>query len=96
MDLKYHLHLVLGLEGYGRAGLHKTWMSQSVQSEMATYHGGGHVLGGGLQYVFDILPRVDAAVWADYSHQVFALDDDAGEPLTGSADVVTFGVSLGL
>ncbi len=39
---------------------------------------------------------VDAAVWADYSHQVFALDDDAGEPLTGSADVVTFGVSLGL
>ncbi|NJL28157.1 MAG: hypothetical protein HC897_09805, partial [Thermoanaerobaculia bacterium] len=77
LDLKYHLHLVLGLEGYGRAGLHKTWLSQSVQSEMAAYQGDGHVLGGGLQYTFDILPRVDAAVWADYSHQVFELDDAA-------------------
>jgi hypothetical protein len=96
LDLKYHLHLVLGLEGYGRAGLHKTWLSQSVQSEMAAYQGDGHVLGGGLQYAFDILPTVDAAIWADYSHQVFELDDDAGDALTGSADVVTFGVSLGL
>jgi hypothetical protein len=96
LDLKYHLDLMLGLEGYGRAGLHKTWLSQGVQSEMAAYQGDGHVLGGGLQYAFDILPKVDAAVWADYSHQVFELEDAAGEPLTGSADVVTFGVSLGL
>lgn len=96
LDLKYHLHLVLGLEGYGRAGLHKTWLSQRVQSEMAAYQGDGHVLGGGLQYVFDLLPRIDAAIWADYSHQVFDLDDAEGRPLTGSADVLTLGVSLGL
>jgi hypothetical protein len=96
LDLKYHLHLVLGLEGYGRAGLHKTWLGQGAASEMATYQGDGHVLGGGLQYGFDVLPRLDAAIWADYSHQVFELGDAEGRPLTGSADVLTFGVSIGL
>ena len=96
VDLKYHLHIALGLEAYGRAGLHRTWLSESVQSEMATYQGDGHVLGGGLQYTFDLLPKIEAAVWADYSRQVFELDDAAGESFTGSADVVTLGVSLGL
>lgn len=96
LDVKYHLHLLLGLEGYGRAGLHKTWLSQSVQSEMDAYQGAGHVVGGGLQYVFDLLPKIDAAVWADYSHQVFELDSPAGRSITGSADAMTFGVSLGL
>jgi hypothetical protein len=98
IDLKYHLELVLGLEGYGRAGLHKTWLAQSGQPSSMTsgYQGDGHVLGGGLQYGLEILPVVDAAVWMDYSHQVFELADADYRPLTGTADVLTFGLSLGL
>lgn len=96
VDLKYHLHLLLGLEGYGRVGLHRTWMGANMQDEAPEYQGSGHVLGGGLQYAFDVVPVVDAAVWVDYSHQEFDLTDAAQRPLSGSADVLTIGVSLGL
>lgn len=97
-DLKYHLHIALGLEGYGRAGLHRTWLAQSgtPESLMTGYQGSGYVLGGGLQYGFELLPVVDAAVWMDYSRQVFELVGEAQPPMSGAADVITLGVSIGL
>lgn len=98
LDLKYHLHIALGIEGYARAGLHRTWLAQSgtPESLMSGYQGNGHVLGGGLQYGFELLPVVDAAVWADYSRQKFDLADEAQSTMSGTADVITFGVSIGL
>jgi hypothetical protein len=98
VDLKYHLHIVLGIEGYARAGLHRTWLAQSGQAEslMAGYQGNGHVLGGGLQYGFELLPVVEAAVWADYSRQAFELTNEAQQSMSGTADVITVGVSIGL
>jgi len=98
VDLKYHLHIALGIEGYGRAGLHRTWLAQSGQpkSLMTGYQGNGHVLGGGLQYAFELLPVVDAAVWADYSRQAFDLSNEAQQSMSGTADVITVGLSIGL
>jgi hypothetical protein len=98
LDLKYHLHIALGIEGYGRAGLHRTWLAQSgsADSLMSGYQGNGHVLGGGLQYGFELLPVVEAAVWADYSRQAFHLTDEAQQSMSGTADVITVGLSIGL
>jgi hypothetical protein len=97
IDLKYYLHLVLGLEGYGRAGLHRTWLAQSGQAEslMTGYQGNGHVLGGGVQYELEHLLLHGAAVWADYSRQKFDLANEAQQSMSGTADVITVGVSLG-
>jgi hypothetical protein len=98
LDLKYHLHIALGVEGYGRAGLHRTWVPQSGQADslMAGYQGEGHVLGGGLQYAFELLPVVEAAVWADYSRQEYKLTNEAQQTMSGTADVITVGLSFGL
>ena len=97
VDLKYHLHLVLGIEGYGRAGLHRTWLAQSGEAEslMTGYQGNGHVFGGGVQYAFEQLPVAGAAVWADYSRQAFDLSNEVQQTMSGTADVITVGVSLG-
>lgn len=96
VDLKYHLHLILGLEGYGRIGLHRTWLGENMQEEAPTFEGSGHMFGGGLQYSFDVLPVIDAAVWVDFTRQAFDLTDVAQRPLSGTADLLTVGVSLGL
>jgi hypothetical protein len=98
LDLKYHLHIALGIEGYGRAGLHRTWLAQSgtPESLMSGYQGNGYVLGGGLQYGFELLPVVEAAIWADYSRQEFDLTDEAQQSMSGTADVITVGLSIGL
>lgn len=98
IDLKYHLHIALGVEGYCRAGLHRTWVTRSGQadSSMSGYQGEGHVLGGGLQYAFELLPVVEAAVWADYSRQTYNLADEAQQSMLGTADVITVGLSFGL
>jgi hypothetical protein len=97
IDLKYHLHLVLGLEGYARAGLHRTWLAQNGEAEslMTGYQGNGHVLGGGLQYELEALPVADTSLWADYSRQEFDLTNEAQQTMSGTADVITVGVSLG-
>jgi hypothetical protein len=97
VDLKYYLHLALGIECYARGGLHRTWLAQSgqAQSLMTGYQGNGHVLGGGLQYAFESLPLDEAAVWADYSRQAFKLANEAQQSMSGTADVITVGVSIG-
>jgi hypothetical protein len=96
VDLKYHIPLVGGLEAYGRAGLNKTWVVDGFDTTMDLgYSGRGYNLGAGLQYGFRLLPLVEAAIWADYNHQVMTLHEQGRASLEGGADMLTLGVSLG-
>lgn len=94
VGLKLNLPLFLGLEGYGKAGLNKTWLRTPDARENWDYDGRGHELGGGLQLNLP-LPAVDLGIWLDYSHQETELRDDDRRPLDGDIDMLTLGASLG-
>lgn len=96
VDLKYYIPLAGNLEAYVRGGLNKTWVVKGMHTEMDLgYSGRGWDLGAGLQYSFRLLPLLDAAIWADYNHQVMQLHQDGRQSLEGGANMLTIGVSLG-
>jgi hypothetical protein len=96
VDLKYYIPLAGNLEAYARGGLNKTWVVEGFDNAMDLgYSGRGWNLGAGLQYSFRLLPLLDAAIWADYNHQVMELHQEGRRSLAGGADMLTIGVSLG-
>ena len=97
VDLKYFIRLTGPIEGYGRIGLNKTWLRDSA-GDQPSLSGRGYDFGGGLQYSFRLLPLGDAAIWVDFTHQTMSLYGDATSAqtaLTGSAEMLTLGVSVG-
>jgi hypothetical protein len=49
VDLKYSVGLIGALEGYGKIGVNKTWLSGPDGGESMNYQGRGNALGLGLQ-----------------------------------------------
>ena len=94
VDLKYFFGLVGPIEGYGRIGLNKTWLTAESEGA-AELSGRGYDFGAGLQYSFRLLPLAEAALWLDFTHQTMDLYGDSSR-LTGSAEMLTLGVSIGL
>ncbi len=96
VDVKYHIGILAGLEGYGRAGLHKSWLSSDDESFTGgDFDGSGHIFGLGLDYVFPV-PVVAATVWLDYSHQTMTLQDAFARTMNGTVDMITVGMSIGI
>jgi hypothetical protein len=96
VDVKYHLGLIGGLEGYGKIGLNKTWLTGSDSSEDLNYSGRGEALGVGLQYSFN-LAVTQIGLWADYTLQNTDLrDDERQQALDGEIGMFNLGVSIGL
>ncbi|WP_428262345.1 outer membrane beta-barrel protein [Haliangium sp.] len=96
VDLKYHVAILLGLEGYGRAGLHKSWLNASKADPNASdFEGSGSVFGLGLAYCFPT-PVISASVWLDYGHQTVDLRDAVERTMSGTVDMVLIGVSVGI
>ena len=94
LDLKYYIGLVGGLEGYGKIGLNKTWLSGPAATEDWDYQGRGQELGVGLQYTIN-LPLTQVGLWLDYTAQRTELRDGEKQALDGSLEMVTLGVSVG-
>lgn len=101
-DIKYYFGVSGALEGYVRGGLHKTWLRAAEGSgaeglDSLQYAGRGYDVGGGLQYSFRLVPTISAALWLDLHRQYMDLESQSGSAkLTGTADMLTIGVSLGL
>lgn len=94
VDLKYHLGIVGGLEGYGKIGLNKTWLSGPENTESLSYEGRGEAMGLGLQYSFNVaVTRV--SLWLDYTLQRTELRDDDRIALDGELGMANLGLSVG-
>ena len=92
--LKLNLPLVAGLEGYGRAGVERTWLGTS--GDQMAYSGNGYVVGGGLEYGFE-LPLTRLSVWFDWTrHGADLVPDGRGQTLDAQADLWTLGLSVAL
>ncbi len=100
VDLKYFVSLSGPIEGYGRAGLNKTWLADDEETTMPSMSGRGYNFGAGLQYSFRLLPLGEVAVWLDYTHQTMNLFEESQSTsrstLEGAANLMTVGVSVGL
>ncbi len=95
VDLKYYIGLVGGLEGYGKIGINKTWLSGPAAMEDWGYEGRGQEIGVGLQYNIN-LPLTQVGLWLDYTAQNTNLRDSGEvQALDGSIEMVNLGVSLG-
>jgi len=95
VDLKYYIGLVGGLEGYGKIGLNKTWLSGPAEMEDWSYQGRGQEIGVGLQYNIN-LPLTQVGLWLDYTAQNTELRDSGeSQALDGSLEMLNVGVSLG-
>lgn len=95
-DLKYFVGLKGGLEGVVHAGVDRTWVKPTSQTQsMLGYTGRGYTVGGGVQYAFRFLPAVEGAVWIDYSRHLLDLQDSAAPSMSGSADMLSLGATLG-
>ncbi len=96
VDVKYYVGLSGALEGYARGGISKTWLSAGSGIETNfEYTGRAYSVGGGLQYSFSLLSTIGGAIWADYNHQLMHLSDETAPNLTGTADMLTIGLSVG-
>lgn len=91
---KFHLGLVGPLEGYGRVGVHKTWISLAGSNTDMEYTGNGYDLGGGLQVSFRLIPVLHAALWLDYTRQVSTVSAGGAEA-EATANMITAGITLG-
>ncbi len=94
LDAKYYLGIVGGLEGYGKIGLNKTWLTGPEETEEWDYKGRGQELGLGLQYNFS-LALTDIGVWLDYTIQNTELRDGENQVLDGTLEMVNLGLSVG-
>ncbi len=94
LDAKYYLGLAGGLEGYGKIGLNKTWLTGPEETEEWDYKGRGQELGLGLQYNFS-LALTDIGVWLDYTIQNTELRDGENQVLDGTLEMVNLGLSVG-
>lgn len=98
VDVKYHVSLPLipWVEGYGRAGLNRTWLLGSGQGIAGGHYAGrGYALGGGAQIPFRSLAIVQAAIWVDYTRHTMRLRSASGPEVGGNAHMVMLGISLG-
>ena len=99
VDLKYFVSLSGPIEGYGRAGLNKTWLADAEETTMPSMSGRGYNFGAGLQYSFRLLPLGEVAVWLDYTHQTMNLFEESESTsrsaMEGAANLMTVGVSVG-
>lgn len=96
IDVKYYVGLSGALEGYARGGINKTWLGTGSGTETNfDYSGRGYSVGGGLQYTFRLLPSIGGAIWADYNHQLMSLSDQNAPTISGTADMLTIGLSVG-
>jgi hypothetical protein len=95
-DVKYFLGLKGGLEALVHAGFDKTWLRPTSDTQSVLgYTGRGYTAGGGLQYSLRFLPVVEGAVWIDYSRHMIELEDSAAPSMSGSADMLSLGVTVG-
>ena len=95
VDAKYHIPIYFKLEGFVRAGLHKTWLADT-DSFSSAGSGQGYAVGGGLQVRFNPLPLGEIAVFADYTYQALNFTGDTVANGSGSARMLTLGLSVGL
>jgi hypothetical protein len=90
LSLKGQIGLFGPLDGYGRAGVERTFIRADM---METFDGEGYLLGAGLELA---LPLVfAAAVWVEYDREMLDLAQDQGS-ITGTADTLLAGVRVGL
>ncbi len=95
VDLKYSVGLVGALEGYGKIGLNKTWLTGPDSGESLSYSGRGNALGLGVQYNFNIaVTRI--GLWADYTVQRTELRDGDRMALDGELSMFNLGLSVGM
>ncbi len=95
VDLKYNVGLFGALEGYGKIGLNKTWLTGPETSQNLSYEGRGEAMGLGLEYSFNIaVTRI--GLWADYTLQHTELRDGNREALDGELGMFNLGISVGL
>lgn len=74
----------------------KTWLEPTSDTQsILGYSGRGYTAGGGLQYSFRFLPVVDGAIWIDYGRHMIELEDSAAPSMSGSADLLSLGVTGG-
>jgi hypothetical protein len=94
VDLKYHIGLIGALEGYGKIGLNKTWLTGPDNNASLSYEGRGEAMGLGLQYSFDVAVT-HISLWADYTLQRTELRDGDRIALDGELGMANLGLSVG-
>lgn len=98
---KYYFKLFSGIEGYGKLGINRTWLTADATVENPPeYQGQGYTVGAGLQYGLKVLPSIGASIWLDYNRQMVSLDEvnlsNVSLPdLQGSSNMITIGLTLG-
>lgn len=97
VDVKLFIELFADLEVFGRAGVHRTWITTTSQlgALESSYEGEGQAFGFGAQYSVSPLPMLDMAVWMDFDLREMMLYDGTRRSLSGGTQAVTFGASLG-
>jgi hypothetical protein len=96
IDVKYHVKIAGPLEGYGRAGLNRTWLTTPAGTDTTMdYVGAGYSVGAGVQLIFDIVPALRGALWVDFHRHVLELGDPSEQNLSGTAEMITVGLAFG-
>lgn len=70
---KYNYPLAGGFEVFGRVGVHHTWITTNVASDI-TRSGSGFLIGAGAEYRF-ALPMAKASLWLDLTYNPASLQD---------------------
>ncbi len=74
LSVKYNYPLGAGLEVFGRLGVHHTWITTKIDSDV-TRSGDGFLIGAGAEYRF-ALPMAKASLWVDLTYNPVTLDDN--------------------
>ncbi len=70
---KYNYPLGGGFEVFGRLGVHHTWITTNIASDI-TRSGSGFLVGAGAEYRFT-LPMAKASLWLDLTYNPASLED---------------------
>jgi hypothetical protein len=92
--LKYSLPLGNNIEAFGRGGFQRTWLSTS--SNLPSWDGSGHLLGGGFEYRLNIGPLAGGSVFVDYERDSTGLESSMMRKVDSTVSMWTLGVTLSL
>jgi opacity protein-like surface antigen len=73
LSAKYNYPLGAGFEVFGRLGVHHTWITTNIDSDI-TRSGSGFLIGAGAEYRFT-LPMAKASLWLDLTYNPASLED---------------------
>jgi hypothetical protein len=90
--LKLSLPMGNGFEGFGRAGIERTWLN--IDDERYDLSGNGFLIGGGFEYRLNALVS-NASLFVDYSIHRVTLKDTRGQ-LDATSRIWGLGFTIGI